>query len=119
MVQQALSTAFSLGVNFIVCNESAVQFNPAVTVSISLLQEKEAATPMAFFSLYFAVCFFGPLLGGLLAGLSIPTFEEEDKSAPKFTFIMEKLNLTPNSDFDSTDSESTRDDEEDSRPLLD
>ena len=38
MLQQALSTAFSMGVNFIVSNQAFVQFNPAVTVAITMLQ---------------------------------------------------------------------------------
>eukprot|EP00354_Favella_ehrenbergii_P000303 CAMPEP_0170470336 /NCGR_PEP_ID=MMETSP0123-20130129/12823_1 /TAXON_ID=182087 /ORGANISM="Favella ehrenbergii, Strain Fehren 1" /LENGTH=121 /DNA_ID=CAMNT_0010737417 /DNA_START=484 /DNA_END=849 /DNA_ORIENTATION=- len=78
MLQQALSTAFSLGVNFIVSNQAVVQFNPAVTIAISVFQALAYKNVSLVASLYFLVCFFGPLIGGIAAGYTIPVKEEKE-----------------------------------------
>lgn len=93
-----------------------MQFNPAVTVAISWLQEREADTPLAFFSMYFAVCFFGPLLGGLIAGLAIPSLSNEENDVG-FSVIMKKINnnASPSMTFHKFTKEY---DEEESTPML-
>ena len=115
MLQQALSTAFSMGVNFIVSNQAFVQFNPAVTVAITMLQAViTESIGSTFFQSYFLVCFFGPLIGGLAAGLAVPVKEEPEKPV-KFQDFVKKLREKRDQSR-STDDESTED-EEDMRPL--
>ena len=60
-----------------ISNNSAAQFNPGVTVAISVLQMLVLGNAKATIGHYFPACFFGPLLGGLLAGFLAPFSGQE------------------------------------------
>lgn len=80
---QALTVAFTLGGLIQVANHHAASFNPAVTVALTTFQTMTLENTGGYLTHYFFEYFFGPLLGGIAAGLfsltHIPLHKQESR----------------------------------------
>ena len=80
---QALTVALTLGGLIQVANHHAATFNPAVSTALTLFQTLVLENTGGYLTHYFYAYFFGPLMGGVIAGVfsrfHVPLHSEEAK----------------------------------------
>ena len=79
---KALAVVFTLGGLIHVANHTAASFNPAVTSGLTAFQNYVLVNKNEYLTRYLTPYFFGPLLGGALAGLFSLTHHDLHKPVP-------------------------------------